>query len=76
MKKIGILLLITIWAKAQDKGQFENYSNAFYGTIISETDKYEKQDLEVYKSFRMNFDEKIIPKKLDEFTIIEAEDPI
>ena len=45
IKKIGILLLIATVANAQDKGKFESYSNPFYGTIVSESDKYEKEEL-------------------------------
>ena len=73
IKKIGILLLIAIGANAQDKGKFESYSNPFYGTIISESNKYEKEEKEASKSFKMNFDGKQIPKSLDEFTIVELQ---
>ena len=76
IKKIGILILITIGANAQDKGKFESYSNPFYGTIISESNKYENEEKEASKSFKMNFDGKQIPKSLAEFTIVEAEKPI
>ena len=76
IKKIGILLLVTIGANAQDKGKFESYSNPFYGTIVSESNKYEKEEKEASKSFKMNFDGKQIPQSLDEFTIVEAENPI
>ena len=76
IKKIGILLLIAIGANAQDKGKFESYSNPFYGTIISESNKYENEEKEASKSFKMNFDGKQIPKSLDEFTIVTAENPI
>ena len=76
IKKIGILLLIAIGANAQDKGKFESYSNPFYGTIISESNKYEKEEKETTKSFKMNFDGKQIPKSLAEFTIVAAENPI
>ena len=76
IKKIGILLLIAIGANAQDKGKFESYSNPFYGTIISESNKYENEEKEASKSFKMNFDGKQIPKSLAEFTIVEAEKPI
>ena len=62
IKKIGILLLTTIGANAQDKGQFESYSNPFYGTIVSESNKYDKEEKEEYKSFKMNFDGKQIPQ--------------
>ena len=76
IKKIGTLLLIAIGANAQDKGKFESYSNPFYGTIISESNKYEKEEKETTKSFKMNFDRKQIPKSLAEFTIVAAENPI
>jgi bleomycin hydrolase len=76
IKEIGILLLIAIGANAQDKGKFESYSNPFYGTIISESNKYENEEKETSKSFKMNFDGKQIPKSLDEFTIVAAENPI
>ena len=76
VKKIGILLLVATSINAQDKGQFESYSNPFYGTIVSESDKYDKADKEASKSFKMNFDGKQIPKSLDEFTIVAAENPI
>ena len=76
MKKIGILLLAGLGANAQDKGQFESYSNPFYGTIISESNKYDKGKKEEYKSFKMNFDGKQIPQSLEEFSIVKAEDPI
>jgi len=76
IKKIGTLLLIAIGANAQDKGKFESYSNPFYGTIISESNKYEKEEKETTKSFKMNFDGKQIPKSLAEFTIVAAENPI
>ena len=55
IKKIGILLLATIGVNAQDKGGFESYSNPFYGTIVSESNKYEEKEKESSKSFKMNF---------------------
>jgi len=76
IKKLGILLLAASGASAQDKGKFENYFNPFYGTIVSESDTYEKEENEAYKSFKMSFDEKKIPQSLTEFTIVEAEKPI
>ncbi len=76
IKKITILLLITSTVTAQDKGQFESYSNPFYGKIVSESDKYDKADKEEHKSFKMNFDGKQIPQSLEEFTIVAAENPI
>ena len=65
LKKTGILLLVTLGLNAQDKGKFESYSNTFYGTIISESNKYEKEENEAYKSFKMSFDEKKITQILN-----------
>ena len=62
IKKLGILLLIATGANAQDKGQFEFYSNPFYGTIVSESNTYDKSEKEKNKSFKMNFDGKQIPQ--------------
>tara|TARA_Y100000385_G_scaffold151_2_gene163 strand:+ start:30 stop:1238 length:1209 start_codon:yes stop_codon:yes gene_type:complete len=76
IKKIGILLLISTTVIAQDKGQFESYSNPFYKTIVTESNDYNQKEKEEYKSFKMNFDGKQIPKSLDEFTIIDADNPI
>jgi bleomycin hydrolase len=76
IKKIGILLLISSALIAQDKGKFESYSNNFYVKIVEESKKYDKGEKEEYKSFKMNFDGKKIPKSLDEFTIVETENPI
>ena len=75
-KKIGILLLISTTVISQDKGQFESYSNPFYKTILTETNDYDKKEREEYKSFKMNFDGKQIPKSLDEFIIIDTDEPI
>lgn len=76
IKKILIPLLFTSLLSAQDKGKFENYSNPFYGKIITESNQYNQRGKEEYKSFKMNFDEKEIPQSLDEFTIVYSEDPI
>ena len=76
IKKLGILLLMATGANAQDKGEFKSYSNPFYRTIVSESNTYEKAEKEEGKSFKMNFDGKEIPQSLDEFTIVEVEDPI
>ena len=76
IKKIGVLLLISTTLISQDKGQFESYSNPFYKTILTESNDYGKNEKEEYKYFKMNFDEKQIPKSLDEFTIIDANEPI
>ncbi len=76
IKKIGILMFLGATISAQDKGQFKSYSNPFYGEIESESKKYEKKIKESHKSFKMNFDGKQIPQSLDEFTVVEAEDPI
>jgi len=76
IKKIGVLLLISTTVIAQDKGQFESYSNPFYKTIVTESNDYNQKEKEEYKSFKMNFDGKQIPQSLDEFTIIDAANPI
>ncbi|MGY8988205.1 MAG: C1 family peptidase [Flavobacteriales bacterium] len=76
IKKIGVLLLIASGVNAQDKGQFESYSNPFYSTIVSESNEYKKDSKEQYKSFKMSYDGKDIPKSLDEFTIVKSENPI
>lgn len=76
IKKIGILLLISTTVIAQDKGQFESYSNPFYKTIVTESNDYDQKEKEEYKSFKMNFDGKQIPQSLGEFTIIDADEPI
>ncbi|MGY8951494.1 MAG: hypothetical protein ACKVJW_06895 [Flavobacteriales bacterium] len=76
IKKLGILLLVATGVNAQDKGQFDSYSNPFYGTIVKESNQYDKGEKEEYKSFKMNFDGKQIPQSLEEFTIVEAESPI
>ena len=76
INKIGVLLLISTTVISQDKGQFENYSNIFYKTIVTESNNYDQKEKEEYKSFKMNFDGKQIPQSLDEFTIIDADNPI
>ena len=45
LNKIGIFLLITSTAIAQDKGQFESYSNTFYGKILKESNSYKIESL-------------------------------
>ena len=54
IKKLGVILLIATGVNAQDKGQFESYSNPFYGTIVSKSKTYDKGEKEEYKSFKMN----------------------
>ena len=77
MKKIiGLLLLITSNIIAQDKGSFIDYSNPFYIKILSESNKYNQIRNEEKKSFKMNFDNKEIPKSLEEFIIVASENPI
>jgi bleomycin hydrolase len=76
IKKIIILLLISTLSYAQDKGQFEEYSNKFYSKILSESNEYDKKEKEKGKSFKMNFENKDIPKDLNEFTIVKNTDPI
>lgn len=73
---IGLLLLTVSTSIAQDKGKFEIYSNPFYGKIISESNQYLEQEKEEEKSFKMNFDGKEIPKKIEDFIIIPSEEPI
>jgi bleomycin hydrolase len=75
-KIIGVLLLISTTLIAQDKGQFESYSNNFYGKIVSESKRYDQKEKEGYKAFKMDFEGKKIPKSLEEFTIVEAAEPI
>ena len=50
IKKLGILLLVATGVNAQDKGQFDSYSNIFYGTIVKESNQYDKGEKEEYKS--------------------------
>ena len=77
MKKItGFLFLIASTAIAQDKGRFESYTNSFYGKILSESNIYHKEKKKENKSFKMNFDGKAIPVSLEEFSIVQSEDPI
>ena len=75
-KIIGVLLLISTTLIAQDKGQFESYSNNFYGKIVSESKRYDQKEKEGYKAFKMDFEGKKIPKSLEEFTIVETAEPI
>ena len=76
MRKISALLLFPLTIIAQDKGKFVNYSNQFYSNIINESKKYSQKEKEIDKSFIMDFENKEIPTKIDEFTIIPTEDPI
>ena len=76
IKIIGILLIISSVAISQDKGIFETYSNPFYNKIIQECNNYEKVKKIESKSFKMNFDGKKIPQSIDEFTIIDVNEPI
>ena len=75
-KRLYILTLITTSINAQDKGIFESYSNEFYRKIIKESNQYHEDKNDSKKSFRMNIDDKKIPKSLDEFTIVKSENPI
>ena len=75
-KRIYILILITSSISAQDKGKFETYSNEFYQKIINESNEYHEDKNDRQKSFRMNLDDKDIPKNLNEFTIVKSENPI
>ena len=76
IKIIGILLIISSVAISQDKGIFETYSNPFYNKIIQDCNNYEKVKKIESKSFKMNFDGKKIPQSLEEFTIIDVNEPI
>ena len=76
IKIIGILLIISSVAISQDKGIFETYSNPFYNKIIQDCNNYEKVKKIEIKSFKMNFDGKKIPQSLEEFTIIDVNEPI
>jgi bleomycin hydrolase len=77
MKKIIVLLLLTTSNLiAQDKGNFEDYYNPFYSTILNESNKYNQLNNEEKKSFKMDFDNKEIPRSLDEFNIVASENPI
>ena len=76
IKKIGVLLLISTTVIAQDKGEFESYSNPFYKTIVTESNDYDQKEKEEYKSFKMNFDGKEIPVSLEGFSIVQSEDPV
>ena len=77
MKKfILFLLLISNTVIAQDKGKFEDYNNLFYEKILNESKEYNNQKNDKSKSFKMIIDNKKIPKSLEEFTIINVEDPI
>ena len=77
LKKItSILLTFSTSVIAQDKGNFESNSNAFYGRILSESKIYKSIDTQEKKYFKMNFDDKEIPKSINEFTVIKTEAPI
>ena len=77
MKKcILFLLLISNTVIAQDKGKFEDYSNLFYEKILKESQEYNNQKNDQSKSFKMIIDNKAIPQSLEEFTIVNVEDPI
>ena len=76
IRKIVVLLMFTSCVIAQDTGKFVNYSNTFYKRIVNENNKYDQKKEESHKSFKMNFDNKEIPQNLNEFIIVESEDPI
>ena len=52
IRKIGALLLIVTGVNAQDKGQFESYSNPFYSIIVSESNEYDKDSKEQYSGVK------------------------
>tara|TARA_B100000214_G_scaffold22343_1_gene14855 strand:- start:1192 stop:2400 length:1209 start_codon:yes stop_codon:yes gene_type:complete len=77
MKKyILFLLLISNTVIAQDKGKFEDYTNLFYEKILKESQEFNNQKNDQSKSFKMIIDNKAIPQSLEEFTIVNMEDPI
>ena len=80
MKKIIPLFLLSIAfaLQAQDKANFEDYSNPFYDTIREESDQYAKNKKvkPAKKTLKMSFEGKDIPQSLEEFTIVKVEDPI
>ena len=76
MKKIAVLMFVVLGAQAQDKGSFVDFSNPFYGTIMQESDTYDKGIKESHQAFKMDVSGLDIPQSLDEFTIVEVEDPI
>ena len=77
MKKcILFLLLISNTVIAQDKGKFEDYNNLFYEKILKESQESNNQKNAQSKSFKMIIDNKEIPQSLEEFTIVNVEDPI
>ena len=61
--RICFLLLVSTIINAQDKGQFENYSNIFYGKIVDESNKYEAVEKKENKS--LNIESKRTDKKLN-----------
>ena len=71
-----LLLLITLNTLAQDKGKFQKKSNEFYSKITSESEKYEQKDKKSSKSFKLDYSNKDIPKSLEEFKIVEYNEPI
>jgi len=71
-----LLLLITLNTLAQDKGKFQKKSNEFYSKITSESEKYEQKDKKPSKSFKLDYSNKDIPKSLEEFKIVEYNEPI
>lgn len=79
MRNIIIIVILVAFSSlinAQDKGQFESYSNIFYEKIIKESHNYSKTEKDLEKTFNMDFERKTIPKSLNEFIIVEAEDPV
>jgi len=76
MRKIIILSLISSSLIAQDKGNFESYSNKFYNSIVKDSKDYNENKKEEKKSFKMVFDNKEIPDDIKDFTIVSSADPI
>ena len=77
MKKlIGLILLISTTIYGQNTGIFEKKSNNFYNNILIENNRYEDFSKKEKLSFNMSFKDIDIPNSLEEFSIIENEDPI
>ena len=77
MKKlIGLILLISTTIYGQNTGIFEKKSNNFYNNILIENNRYEDFSKKEKLSFNMSFKDIDIPNSLEEFSIIENEDPV
>jgi bleomycin hydrolase len=76
MKKTALLLLLALGAQAQDKGEFVDHSNPFYGEIMKASKAYDRGEHEAHSAFKMDMSDLELPQSLEEFTIVEVEDPI